>query len=60
MTTIRSVMLCGFEFWAIKKERIQKMNVAEMRILRWMSGSIHIENIHGNLEVALIEDQKLV
>ena len=35
---IRPAMLYGTECWAVKKQYVSKMNVAEMRMLRWMCG----------------------
>ena len=32
-------MLYGIECWATKRKYIQKMSVAEMRMLRWVSGN---------------------
>ncbi|KAL6494082.1 glutamated carboxypeptidase [Orobanche gracilis] len=37
-TTIRPALLYGTECWAVKQCHVQKMNVAEMRMLRWMCG----------------------
>ncbi|GMP81861.1 hypothetical protein CsSME_00036427 [Camellia sinensis var. sinensis] len=37
-TAIRPAMLYGTECWATKKQHIDKMSVAEMRMLRWMCG----------------------
>ncbi|KAL6503372.1 hypothetical protein OROGR_025295 [Orobanche gracilis] len=37
-TTIRPALLYGTECWAVKRCHVQKMNVAEMRMLRWMCG----------------------
>ena len=37
-TAIRPAMLYGIECWAVKKQYVSKMNVAEMRMLRWMCG----------------------
>ena len=35
-TMIRSAMLYGSECWALKRQHEHKMEVAEMRMLRWM------------------------
>ena len=33
-------MTDGAEYWQTKKQHMHKMNIAEMRILRWMCGKI--------------------
>ena len=55
-------MLYGIECWAIKKQHISKMSVAEMRMLRWMCGKtrkdrIRNEHIREMVRVAPIEDK---
>ena len=60
--TIRPAMLYGSECWAIKRQQIYKMSVAEMRMLRWMSGHtrmdrIRNEVIRSKVGVAPIEDK---
>ena len=55
-------MLYGTECWAVKKQYVSKMNVAEMRMLRWMCGKtmkdkIRNERICKMLEVAPIEEK---
>ncbi|KAL6505306.1 hypothetical protein OROGR_025123 [Orobanche gracilis] len=37
-TAIRPTLLYGTECWTVKQCHVQKMNVAEMRMLRWMCG----------------------
>ena len=61
-TTIRPVMLYGTKCWTVKKQYVSKMNVAEMRMLRWMCGKIwrdkiRNERIHKMIEVAPIEEK---
>ena len=61
-TVIRPAMLYGSECWAIKRQHISKMSVAEMRMLRWMSGHtrmdrIRNEVIRSKVGVAPIEDK---
>lgn len=55
-------MLYGAKCWATNKQQVHKMSVAEMRMLRWMSGKtkkdkIMNEFIRGSLEVAPIGDK---
>ena len=55
-------MLYGAECWAVKNQFVHKMNVAEMRMLRWMSGKtrkdkIRNEVIRANLKVKQISDK---
>ena len=38
-------MTYGTKCWLIKKKHIYKMNVEEMRILRWMCGETRKDNI---------------
>ena len=61
-TAIRLAMLYGAECWATNKQQVHKMSVAEMRMLRWMSGKtrkdkIRNEFIRGSLGVAPIGDK---
>ena len=46
----------GAETWAVKKAQEKKLDVAEMRMLRWMSGvtkldRIRNERIRGTMDV---------
>ena len=55
-------MLYGTECWAVKKQYVSKMNVAEMRMLRWMCGKtrrhkVRNERIRKMIEVAPIEEK---
>src|SRR5215210_6229545 len=63
-TAVRPAMLYGAECWPTKRQHIQQMSVAEMRMLRWMCGHtrkdrIRNEVIRERLAVAPI-DEKLV
>ena len=56
-TAVRHGMLYRSETWAVKKAQEQKMNVAEMRMLRWLCGvtrrdKIRNEMIRGTVKVA--------
>ncbi|KAL4196774.1 hypothetical protein AMTRI_Chr04g184840 [Amborella trichopoda] len=60
--TVRQALLYGTECWEIKKQGTHRLSVAEMRILRWMSGKIRRdksrnEYIRENLGVAQIGDK---
>ena len=59
-TAIRPAMLYGSECWALKGQQEKKLGVAEMRMLRWMSGytrldKIRNEYIRNEIGVAPIE-----
>ncbi|XP_009614238.1 uncharacterized protein [Nicotiana tomentosiformis] len=59
---VRPAMLYGTECWPIKKSHIQKMKVAEMRMLRWMyvhtkMDKIRNEDIGEKVGVAPMDDQ---
>ncbi|KAK8944698.1 hypothetical protein KSP39_PZI008342 [Platanthera zijinensis] len=46
-TTIRPAMLYGSECWAVNCVHVQKMGVAEMRMLRWMCGQTRLDRIRN-------------
>ena len=61
-TAIRPAMLYGAECWATKVQHIQQMNVAEMRMLRWICGHtrkdrIRNDDIREKVGVAPIEEK---
>ncbi|KAL6572440.1 hypothetical protein OROMI_013398 [Orobanche minor] len=63
-TAIRPALLYGTECWAVKQCHVQKMNVAEMRMLRWMCGHtkkdrLRNEVIRDKVRVASIEDKMM-
>ena len=37
-TVVRPAMMYGAETWAVKEAQENKLDVAEMRMLKWMSG----------------------
>ena len=58
-TVVRLAMMYGAETWAMKKAQEKKLDVAEMRMLRWMSGvtkpdRIWNERIRGTTKVGEI------
>ncbi|XP_070046511.1 uncharacterized protein [Nicotiana tomentosiformis] len=57
---VRPTMLYGAECWPVKIAHVQKLNVAEMRMLRWMCGHIKLyrnEVIRDKVGVDPIEDK---
>ena len=61
-TVVRPTMMYGAETWAIKKTQEKKLDVAEMRMLRWMCGvtrrdKIRNEVIRGTSKVREISDK---
>ncbi|XP_070001984.1 uncharacterized protein [Nicotiana sylvestris] len=61
---VRPTMLYGTECWLVKKSHVQKMKVAEMKMLIWMCGYIRKDRIRNKIirdkvGVALVEDRKL-
>jgi len=44
---VRPVMLYGTECWPVKNLHVQKMQVAEMRMLRWMCGHTRMDKIRN-------------
>ncbi|XP_060189176.1 uncharacterized protein LOC132618126 isoform X2 [Lycium barbarum] len=59
---VRPTMMYGVECWPVKISHVQKMKVAEMRMLRWMCGHtrsdrIRNEDIRDKVGVASVEDK---
>ena len=59
---VRPAMMYGTECWAVDRKIEQRMSVAEMRMLWWMSGvtredKIRNEYIRGSIGVASIVDK---
>ncbi|XP_059306273.1 uncharacterized protein LOC132057673 [Lycium ferocissimum] len=59
---VRPTMLYEAECWSVKISHVQKMKVAEMRMLRWMCGhtrsdKIRNEDIRDKVGVASVEDK---
>jgi hypothetical protein len=44
-TAVRPAMLYGTECWAVKSQHESKVSVAEMQMLRWMSGKTRQDRI---------------
>ncbi|KAF3651798.1 putative pre-mRNA-processing factor 6-like [Capsicum annuum] len=60
--TVHSAMLYGAECWPVKHVHIQKLKVAEMRMLCWMCGlskgdRVRNEIIRDKVRVASVEDK---
>ena len=46
-TVVTPAMMYGADTWAVKKAHEKKLDVAEMRMLRWMSGVIKLDRIRN-------------
>ena len=58
-TAVRPAMMYGAETWVMKKAQEKKLDVAEMKMLRWMGGvtkvdRIRNEKIRGTMKVGEI------
>jgi len=47
-TAVRPALLYGTECWAVKSQHQNQVSVAEMRMLRWMSGKTGHDRIRNN------------
>ncbi|OIT40319.1 exocyst complex component sec6 [Nicotiana attenuata] len=59
---VRPAMLYGAECWPVKNSHVQRMKVAEMRMLRWMCGLTRLDKIRNEVirekvGVALVEEK---
>ena len=46
--SMRPIMLYCIECWAMKKQHIYKISVAELRMLIWINGNIRKDSKIGN------------
>ena len=46
-TVVRPAMMYGADTWAVKRAQEKKSDVAEMRMLRWMSGVTKLDRIRN-------------
>ena len=46
-TFVRPAMMYGVDTWAVKKTQEKKLDVAEMTMLRWMSGVTKLDRIRN-------------
>ena len=51
-TMIKPAMMYGTETWALKKAEERKVQVAEMRMLRWMVGRSRKDKIRMKIYVS--------
>ena len=47
-TVVRPAMLYGAETWAVRKTQEMKLDVVEMRMLRWMCGVTKMDKISND------------
>ena len=48
-TAVRPALLYGTECWAVKSQHENQVSVAEMRMLRWMSGKTRHDMIRNDV-----------
>ena len=48
-TVVRPAIMYGADTWAVKKAQEKKLDVAEMRMLRWMSGVTKLDRIRNEI-----------
>jgi len=46
---VRPAVLYGSECWPLKKTQIQRLTVAEMRMIRWMCGYSRLDRIRNGV-----------
>jgi len=46
---VGSALLYGAECWPIKRSHIQRMRVAEMRIIRWICAHMRLDKIRNEV-----------
>jgi len=61
---VRLALLYGAEYWPIKRSHIQRMSIAEMRMIRWIRGharfdKIKNEVIRGEIGVVSMRETRL-
>ena len=49
MTVVRPAMMYGAETWSVKKTQQKKLDLAEMRMLRWMRGVTKLDGIRNEI-----------
>ena len=48
-TVVRPTLLYGAECWPTKRSHLQRMKVAEMRMLRWICGHTRLDKIRNEV-----------
>ena len=59
---VQLALLYGSEYWPVKHMQVQKLSIAEIRMIRWICGHIIMDKIRNqiireNVGVAPIEDK---
>ena len=52
---VRPTVLYGSECWHLKKAQVQRLTVAEMRMLMWMCGYTRIDRIRNGVIGGLVK-----
>ena len=52
---VRPAILYGSECWPLKKMQVQRLMVAEMRMVRWMCGFTRLDRIRNGVIRGLAE-----
>ena len=58
---VRPALMYGEETWALKKAQENKLEVAEMRMLRWMCGVTKLDKIRNKIirETKKVQERRL-
>ena len=52
---VRPTVLYGSECWPLKRTQVQRLTVAEMRMIRWMCGYTRIDRIRNGVIRVLVK-----
>jgi hypothetical protein len=55
---LRPALLHGAECWPTKKSHLQRMKVAEMRMIRWICGHMRLDKISNEVIMEFYRGRK--